>query len=91
MNTRTMRWAVPAAAAVLLLAGCGQSVAPGAGAAKLTVPKSSTEVCNAPDYVRQAAPEGVCGADFDRIISEQVEDDLSLGYLHQERVQRVQR
>ncbi|HEU0181496.1 MAG TPA: hypothetical protein VFR16_04860 [Agromyces mariniharenae] len=88
MNTRTLRWAVPAAAAVLLLAGCGQT---SAGAAKLSVPKTSTEVCNGPSYVRQAAPEGVCGAEFDQLISEQVEDDLSLGYLHQERMQRVQR
>ena len=90
MDTRTLRWAVPAAAAVLLLAGCGQTTA-GAGAAKLSVPKFSTEVCNGPSYVRQAAPEGVCGAEFDQLISEQVEDDLSLGYLHQERMQRVQR
>ena len=88
MNTRTLRWAVPAAAAVLLLAGCGLTTA---GSAKLTVPKTSTEVCNAPDYVRQAAPDGVCGADFDRLIAEQVEDDMSLGHLHQERMQRVQR
>jgi hypothetical protein len=90
MNTRTLRWAVPAAAAVLLLAGCGQTSA-GSGSAKLSVPMSSTEVCNAPDYVRQAVPEGVCGTDFDRLIAEQVEDDMSLGYLHQERMQRVQR
>ncbi|MGW4929658.1 hypothetical protein ACWEOH_10920 [Agromyces sp. NPDC004153] len=89
MNARTLRWAVPAAAAVLLLAGCGLTTT--AGSAKLTVPKTSTEVCNAPNYVRQAAPEGVCGTDFDRLIAEQVEDDLSLGYLHQERMQRVQR
>ncbi len=91
MNTQTKRWAVPAAAAVLLLAGCGQTVAADAGSSKLTVPKSSTEVCNAPSYVRQAAPGGVCGEDFDRIISEQVEDELSLGYLHQQRMQRAQR
>jgi hypothetical protein len=90
MNTRTLRWAVPAAAAVLLLAGCGQTSA-GSGSAKLSVPKSSTEVCNTPDYVRQAVPKGVCGTDFDRLIAEQVEDDMSLGYLHQERMQRVQR
>ena len=90
MNARTLRWAVPAAAAALLLAGCGQTSA-GAGAAKLSVPKSSTEVCNGPSYVRQAAPEGVCGAQFERLISEHVEDDMSLGYLHQERMQRVQR
>jgi hypothetical protein len=90
MNTQTKRWAVPAAAAVLLLAGCGQTVAADAGS-KLTVPKSSTEICNAPTYARQGAPEGVCGVEFDRLISEQVEDDLSLKYLHQERLQRVQR
>ena len=87
MNARTLRWAVPAAAAVLLLAGCGQTEAAGAGSAKLTVPKYSTEICNAPDYVRQGAPAGVCGDEFHA----QVEDDLSLGYLHQERMQRVQR
>lgn len=91
MNTQTKRWAVPAAAAVLLLAGCGQTVAADAGSSKLTVPKSSTEVCNAPSYARQGAPEGVCGVEFDRLISEQVEDDLSLKYLHQERLQRLQR
>ena len=60
---------------MLLLAGCGQTSA-GSGSAKLSVPKSSTEVCNAPDYVRQAVPKGVCGTDFDRLIAEQVEDDM---------------
>ena len=84
MNTRTLPWAAPAAAIVLVLSGCGMTAT--AGSAKLTVPKTSTEVCNGPSYVREAAPQGVCGDHFDRMIAEQVDDDLSLGYLHQERM-----
>ncbi len=89
MNTRTLPWVAPAAAVVLVLSGCGLTAA--AGSAKVSVPKTSTEVCNAPNYVREGAPEGLCGDEFDRLMDQPVEDDLSLGYLHQQRMQRLQR
>ena len=80
MNVRAFLL-VPAALAVGVLAGCGQTGGDsgggsGSGSAKLTVP--STWVCSAPAYIRERAPEGLCDpADRDSSSPETVSDDLS--------------
>ena len=64
MNARAFL-IVPAAIAVAVLAGCGQAdggsntgKGGGSGSARVSVP--SSEVCNAPAWIRDSAPEGLC-------------------------------
>jgi hypothetical protein len=75
MNVRAFL-VVPAALAVAVLAGCGQTdgvsnIGSGSGAAQVRMP--STELCHAPDYMRKRVPEGLC-VDVNET---QVVDDLS--------------
>jgi hypothetical protein len=80
MNVRAFLL-VPAALAVGVLAGCGQTGGDsgggsGSGSAQLKMP--STWVCSAPAYIRERAPEGLCDStDTDSSDTETVEDDLS--------------
>ena len=74
MNARAFL-AVPAALALVMLAGCGVSEresgdAPGSGSGQVRMP--STEVCNGPAWIRDRAPEGLCTEP-----TGPVEDDLS--------------
>ncbi|MDQ2661030.1 MAG: hypothetical protein M3Y52_04065 [Actinomycetota bacterium] len=64
MNVRAFL-IVPAAIAVAVLAGCGQAdggskngSGSGSGSARVSAP--SSEVCNAPAWIRDRAPEGLC-------------------------------
>ena len=61
MNVRAFL-VVPAALAVAVLAGCGLndggSKDSGSGSARVEM--HSTEVCNAPSFIRNRAPEGLC-------------------------------
>lgn len=64
MNVRAFL-IVPVAVAVAVLAGCGQTdggsnsgKGSGSGSARVSVP--SSEVCNAPAWIRANAPEGLC-------------------------------
>ena len=75
MNVRAFL-VVPAAVAVAVLAGCGQtdggsSIGSGSGTAQVRLP--STELCHAPAYMRKRVPEGLC-VDVNET---QVVDDLS--------------
>ena len=61
MNARALLLVVPAALAVGLLAGCGQTEdgsVTRSGSSQVKMP--STEVCTLPTYVRKHAPEGLC-------------------------------
>jgi hypothetical protein len=70
MNVRAFL-VVPAALAVAVLAGCGQTGGEsGSGSAQLRMP--STWACSAPAYIREQAPEGLCSH-----AETQVDDDLS--------------
>lgn len=73
MNTRVLL-IIPAALAVAMLSGCGSGdsdAARKAAPAQLRMP--STEVCHAPAYIRERAPEGLCSETADA----KVDDDLS--------------
>ena len=71
MNVRAFL-IVPAAVAVAVLAGCGQTGGEsGSGSAQLRMP--STWACSAPAYIREQAPEGLCS----HATETQVDDDLS--------------
>ena len=74
MNVRPFL-VVPAALAVAVLVGCGLndggSKDSGSGSARVGI--HSTEVCNAPSYIRDRAPEGLC-SDAEEV---EVVDDLS--------------
>ena len=75
MNVRAFL-VVPAALAVAVLAGCGQTdggsgTGSGSGSAQVRLP--STEACHAPAYIRKRVPEGLC-VDLNQT---QVIDDLS--------------
>lgn len=75
MNVRAFL-VVPAALAVAVLAGCGQTdggsnTGSGSGSAHVRLP--STEACHAPAYIRKQVPEGLC-VDVNQT---QVIDDLS--------------
>lgn len=63
MNVRAFL-IIPVAVAVAVLAGCGQNdggsnsgKGSGSGSARVSVP--SSEVCNAPAWIRDRAPEGL--------------------------------
>lgn len=76
MNARAFL-IVPAALALGVLAGCGQtegSSDDGAGSGSTQIRMPSTEVCNAPAWIRERAPEGVCTS---TPTETPVEDDLS--------------
>ena len=60
MNVRVIL-IIPAALVVAALTGCGgggSDAAKDGSPAQLRMP--STEVCHAPAYIRERAPEGVC-------------------------------
>ena len=63
MNARAFL-VIPAAVAVAVLAGCGQTEgqsSSGGGSESTQVRMPSTEICRAPAYIRDRAPEGFCG------------------------------
>ena len=75
MNVRAFLIA-PAAVAVAVLAGCGQTGATsgaggGSGSGSTQVHMPSTEVCHAAAFIRERAPEGFCTE------TTEVDDDLS--------------
>ena len=76
MNVRAFL-VVPAALAVAVLAGCGQtdggSSGKGGDSGSARIGLLSTEVCHAPAYIRERAPEGFC-SDTDET---PVDDNLS--------------
>ena len=75
MNVRAFL-VVPAALAVAVLAGCGQTdggSGSGIGSGSSQVRMPSTDVCHAPAWIREQAPEGLC-SDANET---QVVDDLS--------------
>ncbi len=81
MNTvRTLATSTVIAALALALVGCNQA----AEEAKTvtTVEKArfaNTQVCNAPSWIRDRAPAGVCAS------TPVVDDNMSLRRLHEER------
>lgn len=85
MNVRVF-FIIPAAVAMAALAGCGAGEGETATkAAPARVQMQSTEVCHAPAYIRERAPEGLCAESADV----NVDDDLSpLGGIRAYRIAR---
>ena len=84
MNVRVFL-IIPVAVAVAALAGCGAEGETAKKAAPARVQMQSTEVCHAPAYIRQWAPEGLCAESADV----KVDDDLSpLGGIRAYRIAR---
>jgi hypothetical protein len=62
MRARSAWTAVPLVAAALLLTGCQLTAGEASDGSTQRVFMPSTEVCHAPAYIRERAPEGVCTA-----------------------------
>ncbi|WP_395245462.1 hypothetical protein ACGGZK_06535 [Agromyces sp. MMS24-K17] len=87
MNTRSALLVVPLVLAGVALSGCNLTGAAGKGTGSVgtvhaPATTTNTEVCHMPAWIRERAPEGVCTTAPD------VQDDLNLGELHQERMQQ---
>ena len=71
MNVRAFL-VLPAAVAVAVLAGCGQTDggSSGSGSGSARIGLRSTEVCHAPAYIRDRAPEGLCSDADEKLVDD---------------------